>query len=240
MKYFFTVIFLLLSACSSLEKNANTPEGAFAIAQEFDKDERFEEAIKRYNEVKNKFPYSNYAILSEIAVADVYYKQESFAEAQIAYQSFKDLHPKHAQIDYVVFRVGMSFFQQLPSSIDRDLSLAADAINEFNYLVQSFPGSTYVKEAEENRRKAQLMLAQKEEYIGDYYYIREFYESALPRYEKLYSTYKNLGFEPKALARASYCAAKIEKAEKSNQYKELLFSNYPQSKEAKNFAKEAP
>jgi outer membrane protein assembly factor BamD len=46
----------LLSACSSADKKSDTPEGAYAIAQEFDKDERYDEAIKRYQDIKNKFP----------------------------------------------------------------------------------------------------------------------------------------------------------------------------------------
>ena len=102
----------ILSACTSADKKADTADGAFAIAQDYDKEERYEEAIKRYLEVKNKFPYSKYATMSEIAIADANFKQESYADAQVAYQAFKDLHPKHPQIDYVTYRLALSFFNQ--------------------------------------------------------------------------------------------------------------------------------
>ena len=40
-------------SCSSVEKNADTPEGLFAIAEEFEQNERYELAIQRYSELKN-------------------------------------------------------------------------------------------------------------------------------------------------------------------------------------------
>ena len=90
--------------CSSSEKKATTPEGMLARAQEYEKDDRYEEAIRRYQEVRSKFPYSPQALEAELSVADVYYKQESYPESQTAYQTFRDLHPKHPKIAYVTFR----------------------------------------------------------------------------------------------------------------------------------------
>src|SRR5437868_9563798 len=157
----FLVVFTGLLACSSMDKKSDTAEGAFSIAQEFDKDERYEEAIRRYNEVKNKFPYSNFATKAELAVADVYYKQESYPEAQVSYQAFRELHPKHPQIDYVIFRVGLSYFNQLPSSLDRDLTIAHEAVTSFDELMKKFPNSQYVNEAADKKLETLKMLAGK-------------------------------------------------------------------------------
>ncbi len=227
-----------LTACSTVEKNSNTPEGSFAIAEDFDKGERYEEPIRRYNDVKNKFPYSSYATKAELAIADVYYKQESFAESQVAYHSFRDLHPKHPQIDYVVFRIGISYFNQLPSTIDRDLSLAHDAVSSFNDLIKNYPQSQYTKEAQDKRTESLKMLAQKEEYIADFYFKQEVYDSALTRYENLYVKYADLGFEAKALSRASICAVKVNDTKKLKKYSELLFQKFNDSSEASAVRKE--
>jgi outer membrane protein assembly factor BamD len=230
---------MLVSACSTVEKNSNTPEGAFAIAQEFEKGERFEEALRRYNDIKNKFPYSSYATKAELAVADVYYLQESYAEAQVAYQMFKDLHPTHPQSDYVQFRIGLSYYQQLPSTIDRDLTLANDAILNLSDLIKKYPNSEYVKEAKEKRTAAIKMLGEKEEYIADFYFKRKVYESALTRYEGLYKNYGGLGFDAKALARASVCATKLGDDSKAKKLNGLLNEKYPNSPEADAAAKES-
>lgn len=227
-----------LVSCASSEKNSNTPEGAFAIAEEYDKSERYEEAIRRYTEVKNKFPYSNFATKSELAIADVYYKQESFAEAQVSYQMFKELHPTVPNSDYVQFRIGMSYYNQLPSTIDRDLTLANDTILNLSDLIKKYPNSEFVTEAKEKRTAAIRMLAEKEEYIADFYFKRKIFDSALGRYEGLYNNYRGLGFDAKALSRATISAQKIGDTAKAKKYEAVLARDFPGSRELKDAEKE--
>lgn len=225
-------------ACSSIDKNSNTPEGAYALAEDFEKGDRYEEALRRYNDVKNKFPYSNFATKAELAVANVYFKQESYPEAQVAYQSFRDLHPKHPQIDFVTFRVGLSLFNQLPTTIDRDLSLANETINSFTDLIKNYPRSEFISEAREKRDATLKMLASKEEYIADFYFKREIYDSALGRYEGLYQKYSGLGFDLKALSRAALSAQYVGDTAKAKKYAALLYRNFGDSKEAAQVKKE--
>ncbi|MBL7545000.1 MAG: outer membrane protein assembly factor BamD [Bdellovibrionaceae bacterium] len=222
---------MLLSSCASDEKKTDTAEATFNLAQEYEKDERYEEAIKKYSEVKNKYPYSQFATRAELAIADVYFKQESYGEAQINYQTFRELHPTHAQIDYVVFRTGLSFYQQLPETIDRDLSLATDAINLFDELNQKYPQSAHLKEAQEKKAEALKKLAEKEDYVGDFYFKRKIYDSALLRYEFLVTNYPKLGLDEKAIARAYYAATKVNDTVKAKKYRDMLKAQFPNSKE---------
>ncbi|MGZ3742957.1 MAG: outer membrane protein assembly factor BamD [Pseudobdellovibrionaceae bacterium] len=236
----FISLLLLLNvlACSTIDKKSDTPEGAYSIAEEFDKDERYEEAIRRYTEVKNKFPYSNFATKAELAIADVYYKQESYPEAQVSYQSFRELHPKHPQIDYVMFRIGMSYYNQLPSSLDRDLSVAQEVVSSFDELLKRYPDSPYAKEATEKKLDTLKMLAGKEGYIANFYFKREIFDSALPRYELILSKYPNLGFDEKAYFGAAVSAYKIGDSYKAKKYLSELLAKYPNSSEAGQAQKE--
>lgn len=238
IQFFLVILGIWLSGCSSDDKKSDTPEGAYAIAQEFEKDERYEEAAKRYNEVKNKFPYSRYATMAELAAADVYYKQESFAEAQTAYQGFKDLHPKHAKIDYVTYKLAMSYYMQLPSTIDRDLTLASSAILFFNEVLSRFPSSEHVKDSREKRDSAIKMLAEKEQYIADFYFKREKYDSALGRYEGLLKKYPNLGFEAHALSNSVLSAARLGDMDKARVLLNELSKKFPGSSEESAAKKE--
>jgi outer membrane protein assembly factor BamD len=228
----------LLSGCSSTDKKSDTAEGAYGIAQEYDKDERFEEAIKRYQDVKNKFPYSKYATMSELSIADVYFKQESYPEAQVAYQSFKDLHPKHPQIDYVTYRLALSFFNQLPSTIDRDLSLAQSTILYFDEVISHYPNSEYAKDAKEKKEATVKMLAAKEDYIADFYFIRDKYDSALIRYDGLLKKYPGLGFDAKALGRAAVAASRNGEPDRAQKYLSELQNRFPGSDELATAKKE--
>lgn len=240
MKRFFPILFIAfaLTACSSSEKKPDTPEALFAVAQDFEKEERFEIAIQRYQDVKNKFPYSALATQAELAIADVHYKQEAWPEAQVSYQAFRELHPKHPRIDYVIYQIGMSFFQQLPESVDRDLTLAKDAIAAFDEVVTKYPHSENAKDAQEKRRTSLERLAGKEDYIGDFYFRRAQYVSALPRYEGLLQKYPGLGFDARALSRAAISAHKTDQGEKARKYLAVLKSKFPDSPEYDDARKE--
>ena len=227
------IVLNLFLACASEEKNANTPDGLFKIAQEYDEAERYEIAVQKYADVKNKFPYSSVATLAELAIADLHYKRESFPEAQISYQNFRDLHPKHSKIDYVIFKTGMSFYMQLPETTDRDLTVANDAIYHFNEVIKKFPKSSFVKESTENREKAYIMLAEKELYVANFYLRQAKFEASLARYEKVLANYSGYGLDPQALLGAARAAAKTNNDSKKKRYSETLMSKYGNSSEAK-------
>lgn len=223
-----------LTGCSSAEKyDTSTAEGAFMQAQEYEKDERYEEAISKYTDVKNKHPYSRFAVDAELKIADLQFTRESYVEAQNAYQLFKEFHPKHPQIDYVTFRLALSYYNQLPSTIDRDLSLAEKAILFFDETIKNYPQSTYVGEAKEKRLLALKMLAEKELYIADFYIKQDQFDSALKRYEGMLKNYPNLGYESRALYGAAKSALNAGEKERGAQHLKNLRSLYPNSDEAK-------
>ncbi len=234
--YIFSSVFIL--GCSSPEKKSDTPEGAFAIAQELDKDEMFDEAIRRYQEVKTKYPYSKFATQAELAAADCYYKQESYLESQVAYQTFKELHPKHPQADYVTYKLAMSFFEQLPDTVDRDLTLAQSSILYFDEVLVQYPNSAHVKDAQEKRTDALKRLAGKEAYIAEFYFKRKKFDSALNRYEGLLRRYPNQGFEADALSKAAISAARVGELDRAKKYTKELKDKFPGSRELSEAEKE--
>lgn len=230
---FFCGSFYFFSGCaSSEERNVNTAEGAYKYAQEFDQSERYELALTKYADVKNKFPYSALATEAELAIADVHYKRESFAEAQLSYQNFRDLHPKHPKIDYVVYRIAMSYYMQLPDTYDRDLSLGHDAIYHFDELIKSYPQSQYVAEAKQKREETYRQLMEKELYIADFYFKQEKFNSALRRYEGAIKKYSGIGFDPRAHLGAARSAKKLADNEKLKYHVGILTKDYPKSDEA--------
>jgi outer membrane protein assembly factor BamD len=225
-------------SCSSSETKTDNAEAAYKSAEQYDKDERYEEAIRRYQEVKNKYPYSKFALMSELAIADAYFKQESFAESQVAYQSFKDLHPKHAQSDFVTFRLALSYFNQLPSTEDRDLTLAPQAISFFDEVIRHYPNSEHIKEAQEKKQNVIKLQAEKEIYIADFYFKKQRWDSARVRYEGGLRRYPGSGLEAKALSRAAICAFKTTDIDYARKLLTELKDRFPNSAEYKEAQKE--
>ena len=239
MTLLFGIYIGIFSGCSSAPaRDQNSAEGVFLTAEDYEKDERYEEALTKYREVMNKHPYSRFAVESKIRIANIHYERENFVEAQTAFQLVKDLHPKHEKIDYITFRLAMSYFNQLPSTIDRDLSLAHKAILHFDEVINSYPKSNFVKEAGEKRQEALKMLAEKENYIAYFYFKRDMYDSALKRYEKLLSNFKGTGFELVALRGAALSALRNGDLDKSKVYAGQLSSQYPNSSEGQEVLQE--
>ena len=219
----------LLSSCSSEEKKADTPEGAYAIAEEFAKEDRYEIAIQKYNDVRNKFPYSPFALKAELSIADTYFKKESFPEAQIAYQAFRDLHPTHPKIDYVIFQIAMSYYSQIPDTVDRDITLSNEAIATFEEIITKYPKSEHFVPASEKKLECRKKLAEKELYIADFYFKHNQCDSALPRYEGLLKSFAQLGYEPGALKNAGICSFKLGIPEKTRVFLGRLEKEFPNS-----------
>lgn len=239
LKLLFIFVFsTFIYSCASTDKKIETAEEAFNVAKELETANKFLSAIQRYTDVKNKFPYSSFAVESELAIANIHFQNSEYPEAQVSYQNFKELHPKHAKIDFVVFRIGMSYFSQLPETIDRDIVLANDAIYSFNELIKKFPNSAYFIEAQENRRKAFTMLNEKELYIADFYFKQEHYDSALLRYVSSYKKYPDFGNQPRSLLGAIKSSVKLADAENQKTYTDLLLSKFPDSVEAKELKRE--
>jgi outer membrane protein assembly factor BamD len=206
--YFF-LIFALVHCSTTDKKDSETPEAIFAKAQELEKEDRLEEAIKKYNDVKNKFPYSKLASQAELAIADTYFKQESFPEAQASYVTFRELHPKHPQIAYVIYRIGLSVFNQLPETIDRDLSLANQAITIFEEVIKNYSTSEYIPGAQKKKDICLKMLAEKEVYIANFYFKKGHYETANKRYLESFNKHGIIGFNTESLEFAIASADKV-------------------------------
>lgn len=210
LKLFYFLFCLTVISCSSADKkDTETAEAYFTRAQELEKDDRFEEAIRKYNDVKNKFPYSKLAIQAELAIADAHFKQESYPEAQAAYASFRELHPKHTQIAYVIYRTGLSVFNQLPETIDRDLTLANQAIIIFDEIIKNYSATEYVTDAEKKKEDCLKKLAEKEVYIANFYYKKGHYDSAYKRYLETYNKTGTLGFNTESLEFAIATTSKV-------------------------------
>lgn len=180
------LISVFAASCSTTDDiDINSAERAFKEAKEYEEDERYEEALRRYDEIKNKFPYSQYSKESDLKIADIYFKKEEYASAALSYSNFKYLYPNHTQIPYVSLQLALSYFKQLPSTIDRDLSKGVLAIQEFNIVIEKYPDTNFSKVAIEKKKATQDMLAEKEFYIANFYFKKERYLSALKRYENL-------------------------------------------------------
>ena len=177
------MIFVFIISCASEKPTGKTEaEVLYKEAQILVKDERFLMATEKLNNLKNQYPYSFFATPAELLQADILFQQENYIDSAVAYILFKDFHPKHEQAAFVMFRIAESYYNQLPDTHDRDLESAVEAIKYYKELIQKYPKSEYVTDAQKKINKAQSLLMDKEKYIADFYFKTEKFSAAKWRY----------------------------------------------------------
>ncbi|MBU2451931.1 MAG: outer membrane protein assembly factor BamD, partial [Proteobacteria bacterium] len=157
MKKLFVVLtmIVLLSGCSLFESSHDMGKSAEELASEGASafiSEDYKTAIKAYTDLKDWYPFSRYASLAELKIADAHFSLEEYDEAILGYEEFEKMHPKNDAIPYVIYRTGLSWFNQL-GTVDRDHTPAKNSLIQFNRLMDQFPENEYAKPAKENIKK---------------------------------------------------------------------------------------
>jgi outer membrane protein assembly factor BamD len=168
-----------------------------------------ESAIKAFQELKDKYPYSPYAITAEIRIADTLFRRALYDEAFEAYSEFERLHPKNPEIPYVIYQKGMCHFEQV-TTIDRDQSHTLLAKEEFERLLKKFPSAEYARTARIKIRECYIFLARYELYVAHYYFKKKNYRAAMERYQYVLENYPDLGQYEEAVEYLSRCKQKLE------------------------------
>lgn len=201
---------LLVISCSTKRPTGSTEaEVLFKEAKDLISKSRYIQATEKLNSIRSQYPYSYYATHAELLQADILFSQENYAEAASAYILFRDFHPKYNELGYVIFRISESFYRQLPSTFDRDLSAGIEAIKYFNELIQNYPNTEYVKDAQTRINQIEDMIEKKEIYIADFYFKTKDYEAAKARYEEILKTLKNKEEKLRILTRIDEAASHI-------------------------------
>jgi outer membrane protein assembly factor BamD len=213
----YLILLLVLTGCSSLQdsfdKFLGVDEGDSAQELAWDGMDAYEsgkylKAIEKFQKLKDFYPFSKYAILAELKIADSHYQREEYEEAIFEYENFERLHPRNEAIPYVIYQIGRCYFDQIDTT-DRDQTSARKALEAFQRLQKQFPENQYARRSEEHISKALKSMAGNTYYIGLFYYRTKHYKAALHRFMSIISDYPDVGYHQQALEYISKCEASI-------------------------------
>jgi outer membrane assembly lipoprotein YfiO len=176
----------LLPACRSSgpPPRPNTAEDAYARAMQYYTSQNYFDAIPAFEELRDKFPLSPYAVLSELRLGESHYHKNEYAEAAHYFENFRRLHPSNSQVPYSIFMSGMCSFAQILTA-DRDQSYAQDAANQFQLLIDLFPASPFAGKAMCKLAQAQERIAEHEFFVASFYFRQRNFSGAAERYSKI-------------------------------------------------------
>jgi outer membrane protein assembly factor BamD len=198
-------------------------------------------AAKYFGFIKSRFPYSKFAVLAELRLADAEFGAEQYIEAIDSYRLFIKFHPTHEMVanGYATFRIGEAYFKQLsddfwlfPPSFEKDQSSTEDAANELKSFLDKYPDSPYRDRAKEIVAKVGKRLADHEWYVARYYWDRGKPMATVLRLRRLLERYRGAGDDGDALwlLGRAYVAVSMPDRAKTT-WKELV-DKYPKSAHA--------
>lgn len=203
------------------------------------------QAIATFEQVRNRYPYSQYAALAELRTGDAEFSRKRFLEAIDIYLTFVKLHPTHADVDWAAFRVGASHFESIPSDFflfpsaaERDITESKAAARTLEDFITAYPQSKYVPEARKLLDRTLSILAGHEMAMGDFYASRQKWQGAAWRYEHLLRTYPRLGFDGEATFKLVRAYEKLEQPEAAAEALVRFLQRHPEGSDAEK-AREA-
>ncbi|MAF79134.1 MAG: hypothetical protein CME63_17800 [Halobacteriovoraceae bacterium] len=222
---------LAFNSCSTPRPSGETEaEILYKEAQQLSESGRYLLATEKLNQIRSKYPYSYYATFAELMGADVLYEQENYAEAAAAYIVFKDFHPRHKKAAYVMYRIGESFYNQIPDTYDRDLGPAFEAIKYFQELKRVHSSSEYAEKAQKRIDECEGMVRSKEQYIADFYFKTEVYKAARFRYKSIIEEFREPKMRSHAMVRSFLASAEMGDKTYCRQhnefYKQMVTEDY--------------
>jgi outer membrane protein assembly factor BamD len=192
------------------------------------------EAEPLMRNVRREYPYSRFAALADLRVADCNFKDEKFSEAIEAYNQFVRYRPSHPEVPYARFMAARANFAQIPSewllsppAYERDLHYADESLRLLRRMVLDFPDDSLVPRAQRLAEQAIKLLAAHELYVARFYLDREYPRAAAGRLNTLLRSYPGSGYDAEALYMLGESYQMMRDLKGAHQAFERLITRFP-------------
>ncbi|SKA71039.1 outer membrane protein assembly factor BamD [Desulfobaculum bizertense] len=189
-------LIVMLTGCGFLDSYMITPpedtaQELFESGKESMTDKNYSDAVGFFTKLKDRYPFSPYTPSAELALGDAFFMDEKYEQAADAYMEFEALHPRHEEIPYVLYQIGVSRYKSF-SSIDKPLRHVNEAMEYFNRVKENYPDTRYAKEADAYIAGCRQYMADHELYVADFYWRTKEYRAAWLRYQAIADEFKDL------------------------------------------------
>ncbi len=202
----------------------------------------YEQAIKRYDELKAAYPFGEFTTQGELEICYAHYKMKNSDEAVPCLNDFLTLHPTHPHIDYAYYlnglahlplrapRIGEKYFKTQEQFSDHDAESARQAYVAFNEVIERFPFSEYAESSREILVNLINTFARHDLRIARFYLYRKAYVGAINRAKQVLLRYQTSPHTEEALAILIFAYEQLELDELAADNRRVLSFNFPGSK----------
>lgn len=194
------------------------------------------EAEPLMRNVRRQFPYSRFAALADLRVADCNFKDGKYAEAIEAYNQFVRYRPSHPEVPYARFMAALANYEQIPSewllsppAYERDQHYAHESLRLLRRFMLDFPDDPLLPRAQRMAAAAVKLLAAHELYVANFYFDRDHPRAAAGRLNTLLRSYPGSGYEAEALFLLGRSYVQMNDAKDARLAFEELLQRYPRA-----------
>jgi outer membrane protein assembly factor BamD len=150
----------------------------------------FNTAIKTYEQLTARFPFTDQARQARLDLIYAYYRAGESESATDAAETFIRENPTHPRVDYAWYIKGLVDFERTPNALEHlfhvDLSqrpptTARKAFAAFRTVVEQYPKSAYAHDSLQRMIYLRNRLASYEVHVARYYLRRGAYVAAAQR-----------------------------------------------------------
>lgn len=186
------------------------------------------EASRKFDSIDRQHPFTEWGRKGLVMSTFSKYRLGRNEDAIATGNRYLKQYPNSEDSAYVQYLVGLSYSKQI-ADVTQDQKAAAQTIDAMSKVINDYPDSEYVEDAQAKIRFARDQLAGKEMQVGRYYLERKEYLAAIKRFRVVVEQYSNTNQVEEALARlveAYYAMGIVEEAQTAAA---ILGRNYPDS-----------
>lgn len=225
---------LLVAACGSKDEiddlalNETPPEVLYNEGLALRAQGKLNQADKKFGELDKLYPYSEYAKKSLVNIAYVNFSVGKYDEAITAARRFLTLYPGNEDAAYALYIIAQSYFRQMPD-ITRDQAATERALSAFSELVQRYPDSEYIPDAEAKLRVVEDQLGGKEMQVGRFYLQKRNYIAGINRFKTVVISYQTTRHVEEGLFRLTESYYALGVVNEAQTAAAVLGHNFPNS-----------
>lgn len=186
------------------------------------------EASRKFDSIDRQNPFTEWGRKALVMSTFSKYRLAQYDEAVATGNRYLKQYPSSADSAYVQYLVGLSYSKQI-ADVTQDQKAARNTLDAMQKVIDNYPKSEYVEDAQAKMRFARDQLAGKEMQVGRYYLERKEYLAAIQRFRNVVENYGRTNQVEEALARLveSYYAMGVQ--EEAQTAAAVLGQNYPDS-----------
>jgi outer membrane protein assembly factor BamD len=228
---------LIFSCASKTPKKSENPGDIYVEGVNYLKIKKYDKAIEDFSYIRENFPFEPISFIASVKLGDAYFAKKDYLLAVGVYEDFFSAHPEDENIPYVLSRLG-ECYEKLSLSFDRDQGYTLKAIERYVYLKNRFSASSYAKDIDLKLKILSQKLADRELYIGEFYYRTNQYNASILRLEYFLKKFPYAKGVDKALFYLSMANRAIGNFQKGDFYSDILKKEYPKSLLLKSITRE--